>query len=1389
MRTGLVLGGDALVVLVGVGVMGVDPDGGVPGGDAQDVLVQVAEGFLDDFDGHVLPWHRPSGAPTGLSADRVLFGQGQNALEVAVAWSVGGRPKVDELRALWRKRQANRPSPVLLVVIYPGADGVPCAGMVGTSGDPSPVLGVSVERAERIAAAGLGERDRHAAARLLDRLLVAVADQLTPGVVNSGLFASHELRTGVPQRADWQTAGAKARPLLGLRGLALVHALGYGTAAHGSAALLLTEEGTSRALAVLLDADEVFDRPSSRFGAVTPVAHGLALAAQERLGWLVVLRGAQIRLYAARPEVGVGRKGQGETFIELDLTLLAEQDAAYLALLFAAGALAPGGAVEQILAASANFAADLGQRLRERIYGEVIPGLATALAEQMHPANEEELAEAYHRSLLVLFRMLFLAYAEDRGLLPYGRNPRYDRHAVKTLAKEFAAAPDLVFDEQASSLWDDMQAVWNAVEEGNRGWDVPAYNGGLFSRDPDTNPSGAALAGMRLNDAEFGPVLRALLVDLGEDGTRGPVDFRSLSVREFGTIYEGLLESSLSIAPVDLDLDEKGTYVPAKPGGTVVVPAGQIYLHNKSGVRKSTGSYFTKQFAVEHLLDTALEPALDAHLARVAALHDAGDDAGAAGAFFDFRVADLAMGSGHFLVAAIDRIEAKFTAYLSQRPIPAVSDELLRLDQAARTALGEQASEVQIETGALLRRQIARRCIYGLDLNLMAVELARLAIWIHTFVPGLPMSALNHGLVIGNSLTGIATLDEILDILEPQRIPGQVSFYADRVEAALATARTHLQRVAATAEATKQEVRHAARAYAAALDQAREASLLCDAALAVRLGVIPRPLDAQMALEMATTDDVQNKVRELRAVHLPVRFPEVFLRDQPGFDVLLGNPPWEKVKVEEHQWWALRFPGLRSMSQKDKNAATARYKIDRPDLLAEYQAEVAATETAKNALGVGPFPGLRAATDTDLSLAFAWRFWHLLGADGRAGVVLPRGILNGRAGAQWRTTILDGGAFAEVATLTNSRHWLFDIHPQYTIGLVTLVKGRSHSGQVGLRGPYFSLAEYQHGLQYPVRRLPAAEFASWSDGAAFPLLPHEDSLAVFLKLRAHPRLDVPGGDWQFVPLRELHTTDNKAMFDFDLARPSGDLPVLTGRSFNLWNPDFGEPYAYAKAADVIPWLQARRRRQIRRTDSAFYGMPAVWAADSATLPCLHPRIAFREISRATDSRTVICALLPPNRPLVHKAPYLLRKKGVATDEAYLLGLLSSVPLDWYARRYVELNVAYGLLSSFPIPRPARDSPLRKRVVDIAGRLAAVDQRYAHWAADVGVPVGSVTDEATKNGLIAELDAVVAHLYGLSRADVEHIFATFHRGWDYAERLAAVLGYFDQWAAGASAGAA
>lgn len=1335
------------------------------------------EDFLADADVREIPWSKPSGAPISLDTDRILIADGADAIEVAVA-SATSQPKIDDVRRLWSARWARRAAPVVLVVAYPAHDSFKAA-VCGTKDDPAVLVDLDLSQVERICAAALGTPDAASAERTFHRLLVGQKDQLVAGLTNVGLFASHELRAGVPTRGDWHAEREKGTALLQQRGLDLIRGLGYTATPHGSSALILASGDNHRAIAVLLDDHELFDRPTDRFGAVSPVAQGLAIAQQQGLPWLVVTRGTQVRLYPARPDVGVGRKGQAETFTELDLALLSEDDAAYLPLLFSSVALASGGSVTAILAASADHAAALGKRLRDRVYVDVVPRLAVAVANRMEATSESNLAEAYHQTLVILFRLLFVSYAEDRGLLPYQRNPRYTKKALKTVARELADNPDIVFDPEATDRWDDLLSIWRAVDDGNKEWGVPAYNGGLFASD-DAHPSGQAIAALHLTNAEIGPALRALVIDTGEDGTLGPVDFRSLSVREFGTIYEGLLESSLSIAPHDLTVDPKtGAFLPAKTGDVVEVPSGQVYFHNASGARKASGSYFTKAFAVEHLLDSSLEPALADHLTDVARLLDAGDDAKAAEKFFDFRVADLAMGSGHFLVAAIDRIENRFAAFLALHPIPAVTEELHRLTLAAQESLGTSSPDIEIEPTALLRRQIARRCIYGLDLNLIAVELARLAIWIHTFVPGLPMSSLSHGLVVGNSLTGIATIEEVLAVLDPESSNGTISIFEDQILGELNTARERLVRVARTAEATKKEVREAAKAHAQAKVDAEGVSAIFDAAVATRLGLISRVATPDSAIRAVKDASVQKQMKHLQAAHFPVLFPEVFLREKPGFDVLLGNPPWEEATVEKLGWWALRFPGLKSMAQKAQKARIVELEKDRLDLVAEYEAEVTDTALVRQALLSGPFPGMGTG-DPDLYKAFTWRFWQALREDGSIGIVLPRSALAAAGSAEWRDDVLSHGTFTDVTLLVNKMKWVFEeVHPQYTVGLVSIRKGKRHTGSLRLRGPFASLAQYREKINEGSAEVSTGDFRGWSDGAAFPAIPDAAALSIFVKMRTYPRLDTKSGSWRARPATEFHATNDKKHFSTDLEKAEG-WPVYKGASFDLWEADTGTYYGWADPDTVTTELQARRLRQSRLSRSAFSEIDQSVIRDPATLPCLHPRIMFRDITRSTDTRTFRAVLAPSGIVATNKAPYFLFPSGDERDEAYLLGILCSIPLDWIARTVVEITMNFHILNGLPIPRPERDSPLRQRVVEIAGRLAAVDDRYTDWADLVGVPIGSVTDEVTKSDLIAELDALVSLLYGLDGNAVGHIYETFHRGWNYQPRLDAVLSHHDAW---------
>lgn len=1318
-------------------------------------------------------------APAGVALEKVYIGpdpHGLGGIQVAVAHAEIA-PSRQALRELHAARRGRTNIQLVVAVTHDGA-----THLMGPDPQALPIE-LPSDRAERQLQSVLAEPDVLAATERLAGFRKASESTGVPGFSNSGLFATHHITTNVPKRSDWEALGQQAAPLINLRSRKLVEALGFVVQPGPNGTLTLSSNGQPpRAVAILLEDSEHFDTKAARFQ-LSPVAFGLAVAARAGLPWLVVLRKDQIRLYPGRDGVGVGSKGQAETFFEIDLATIDSEYAALLPLIFSAEALAVDGSADELLRDSARFASDLGARLRERIYDEIVPGMAVEVAQRLKAQgaitlDADGLQTAYRVTLRILFRLLFQAYAEDRGLLPSGRNEGFDANSLKTNARRLSDSTAADFGE-SSTIWFDLVQVWSAIDQGNPQWQIPAYNGGLFSADPERSPEGALLKGIELPDSVLGPALRSLLIDVSPDGVPGPVDFRSLSVREFGTIYEGLLESSLSVANQDLAVDSRGAWVPAGEDDIVEAASGTVYFHTASGERKATGSYFTPKVVVDHLIEQSIVPVLSAHLEKIAGHLDKGNEAAAGREFFDFRVADLAMGSGHFLVAAVDKIEALMRTFLTERSVPAVTEELMRLAAVATQALGtDDVAKSEVDEVGLLRRQIARRCIYGLDINPMAVELARLALWIHTFVPGLPMSNLDHGLVCANSLTGIGSIDEALDALQPGRGPGEITLFDEILTDQLASSKTLLIDVANASEASKAEVEEGNRMLAQAREAADTARRIFNAAVAARLGWIEPGLAMdETSLRRLLSEDSLLAVDEyLAPAHMPYLFPEVFLRGNPGFDVILGNPPWEELVYEEIKFWTLRYPGLKGQPPKRQAQLVAEYRATRPDLVEEMEAEKENANFLRAVLASGPYVGIGTG-HADLYKAFAWRFLQLTRRGGNFAVVLPRTATAALGSAAWRRAVLDQGNFASVTNLLNTGEWVFEgVDGRYSIALVVVTVGESDDTYVS--GPFADEGSFVSQANATAVRVTKAQLRGWSEGASFPLLPTPDSLEVFLRLRESPNIGGTRPDFEVAPVQgDFNQTTDAALWS--VGDTTKAIPVLKGASFDLWEPDAGAWHGSAPKKPVHDRVLAKLRRQVRMTSSAFSGMDVDAMVKGGRLPYKLPRIAFRDITNQTNTRTVVAALVPPAL-LINSAPYLVRRSGSIEVEAYILGVLSSLPLDWYARRYVELHLNFHIFNWLPVPAHVPESALVRRVVAISGRLAAVDERYADWAADVGVAIGSVTSQAEKDDLIAELDALVSLLYGLSEDHVEHIFATFHRGWDFGDRLDAVMTHYAAW---------
>lgn len=1260
-----------------------------------------------------VPWEPPARGPKEATTDRVWIGADPNGLgfEVAVAdWSGTGGPTQEALRTLHAARLRARAIP-LCVAVRNASGRTWILGPVATM----PVLGpIPDSQAARLLQAALLEPSAMAARARILQARDALETAEIPGFDSQGLFATHQLTWGVPRRPDWATACEQSRALMAMapRGADLVRGLGFDSHGIAGNALLLTVGGEPpTAVAILLRDDETFDAESPRFGK-SPIYHGLDIARRNNVRWLVVARGSQLRLYPTSSDVGVGRRGATQTYFGLDLALLDEEHAGYLSLTFSGSALAAGGSADQILDESRDYAVLLGERLRERVYEKVVDSLSTAIARALAveaTLDEARLALAYRLTLRILFRLLFQAYAEDTRLLPLHRNERYTRASLKELARDLAAHPERPNDPHSTSLWDGLGQVWRVIDSGDEAWGVPAYNGGLFGSDPELHPDGAAIARLTLHNDAVGPALAGLLVDIAADGDRGPVDFRSLDVRDFGTIYEGLLESGLSLAPDDLTVDEADSWRPAKAGERVEVAKGSPYFHSKSGDRKATGSYFTRPFAVEHLLKGALDPALDAHLDNVAALVGKGDQVGAARLLFDFRVADLAMGSGHFLVAAIAHIEAKYGAFLERNPIPGVERELLELRDAALAALARVGvDEPEIDRSALLGRQIARRCVYGLDINEIAVELARLAIWVRTFVPGLPMSSLDHQLVCGNSLTGIGTVDEAIDALDPNAGDGALTFSGVAIQTALDGARVVLEDAAALKESTSEETRAAQEAANRALEAAEPARLLFDAAVAVRLGVMapPAAFDAEGIARGANAARVQDALRALDPAHFPARFPEVFLRDRPGFDVVLGNPPWDELHVNADKFWVRYFPGHMSKSDGEKERLRAQYAAARPDLAQLLAQETAMADKIRDAIKAAFHLG----AGGDLYRAFCYRYLQVVRPLGSLGVVLPRSASIGASHGDWRKRALEAGHFVEVFNLTNKRGWAFEgVHPQYQIVLVSWRKESAEG--IAVRGTARSLAEFSAAANAPALVLSKGALSRIAPGSGIPAMPAPGTHHVFEKFLRMPRMSDMTSSMGLEVGFDGTAGDVRALRRVDPST-SGALQVIQGRHIDQWTPVHGEEWVAVKDRLSYPLADTRG-------------------------------IVYRQLARSDDQRTFRVALAPAGT-LVKETGYWILTRSDPELTTALLAWLSSRTFDWYVRTVVDRRILPSLALMLPVPDFTTRPDLRDRLVQIGDLLLTLGTSHSD--------------------LLAESDAICALYAGLDADDLELLLKTFHPTW-------------------------
>ena len=894
-----------------------------------------------------------------------------------------------------------------------------------------------------------------------------------------------------------------------------------------------------------------------------------------------------------------------------------------------------------------------GQHVCRSLANGVLDALRL-LVSSLAPSESRRRAAAPHalleESLTVLYRVLFLLFAEARGLVPVWHPVYRDRYTIEGIVSA------LLTRGRYRGVWAALHAISRLAHTGCRAGDlhVTAFNGRLFS--PLHTP---AAMRARVGDDTIAEALLAISSTASPHEGRRRIVYRDLDVEQLGAVYEHVLDYEVEHAD------------------------GTLRLRRTGDVRKASGTFYTPRSVTSHLVRQTLAPLVEGR---------------AASEILQLRVVDPAMGSGAFLVAA-----CRFLA-------SAAEEALIREGEW-------HAADVTTADRIALRRAVAQRCLFGVDLNPMAVQLARLSLWLATLAADKPLTFLDHRLVAGDSLAG-ASFEQIavrppgrkghrpraalplfdngsLRALVRDMVPTRVRLATERDEDACVVRRKEsilsaLKAAGSAAMRWKQVMDLWCACWFWSDQPAPNAAVyadLCDGVLNGRTVLPPR-------VAAAWQDRARSVADARRFLHWELEFPEVFFdehgarRADAGFDAVLGNPPWDMVRGDSGD--ADRRPERRADARQLLEFARGSgfYSVDARSHVNRYQ-------------------------------MFVERALHLVRPGGRIGFVLPGGIVSDAGSAPLRSRLFNTAAVDTIVGLDN-RQGIFPIHRSVRFVLLTATAGgrtERISTRFGVADP--DVLDRAAPVAVGAAGIPDALSLSRSflatlsgeDDLAVPELQCPLDLRIVEKIAAaHPWLSSRDG-WHVHFGRELNASDDRQAFRRATRAPDA-RPVLEGKQITPFR------VALDESANELRPDAACTHRVPRRA-----------------------RLAYRDVASARNRLTLIAAIVPARAVTTHTL-FCLREPLPLSRQRLLCALLNSFVANYLVRLRVHTHVTASIMARLPVPLLREGDPRAIRLAALAATLSEASSRV----------------EAMPE--YAELQALAGRAYGLSREEFGHVVGTF-----------------------------
>ncbi len=991
-------------------------------------------------------------------------------------------------------------------------------------------------------------------------------------------------------------------------------------------------------------------------------------------------------------------------------------------------------------------------------------------------------------TLILLYRLLFVLYAEDRGLLPV-KDTRFDDYALRVARLDVGRRMNAgdTFSSVAKNYWNRFADLAEMIDKGDASVGLPPYNGGLFSATQTP-----LLKTITLPDDVMAEAIDILSFE-HRDGQRRYINYRDLSVQQLGSIYERLLE-------FELTRDDSGS-VDVRPN---------IFA------RKNSGSYYTPDDLVLLILDETLEPlitdALDAFKAALAARDPRHDEerqlfelqkADPARAITRLRICDPAMGSGHFLVSLVDRLtnhtlDAIAEAQALARDVAGldyespVAEEVRRVRGTIRHNAQEAkwaVNDEQLDDPQLVKRMVLKRCVYGADKNPMAVELAKVALWLHTFTVGAPLSFIDHHLAAGDSLFGLW----VRDAIDKAAKGGELLYFE-----ALSNAQRQAVVMRTIESLTDAEIAEAHRSAEMWKDvEAQTGALDSFVSFLHALDWLDLPkadkplvtlwLDAHFGdpiaiargrlapdVGKAKADEVERftaiwqaaraLIEEERFLNWQITFPGVWDNwasapdsnghREGGFDAVVGNPPWEEVTLDRVKWFADRKPDIANMNRASDRERMVEKLIEQNDrIVSDFnQALVRSRQTARMARSGGIYRDLSKG-ELNLYKLFVERSLQLVRKGGMIGLLVPIGIGTDKSSANFFSDCVESGTLRAFVAFENKKRWLFrDVHAEDQPTVLVLQSNGNSSSR-------FKYAVKLHEIP----DLSTMRGAIWLDAKTLrkvnpitgtaPIFRSERDMKLMVSIYERlPTLGGPNGTpkgaWPVSYLRMIdmtlsseHFREEADLLNVEGAWPIGDvrfesatgrwMPLYEGKMVSIYNHRFAsvrqpEDKTSGQGVSIHSALE-------QLTNPSFLPFPRYWISESKIRYPFNFAIGFNDVCNTNNARSLLSAIVPYGAygnklPILHSD----KKRIKAEDIALLQGNLGSIICDYTARQKIQSrNLNKYILEQLPvIPTPAYTRQFGPKTAGEIVREAVLELTYtAHDMA----PFARDMDYVDENG--------------------------------------------------------